>query len=451
MEAACPLDRLYMESTRRLDHKIWGIAWPAILSNISIPLLGLVDSAILGHLQSSQFLGAVAVGAALLSFLYWGFSFLRMGTTGMVARATGAGDHYRSILVLTRSALLALALSLLVILLHPMLLKFGLLLMSPDPELASLAYSYAQIRIFSAPAVLVTYTVVGWCIGRQDTRWPMLIVITTNLANIALDFLFVIGMGMNSDGAALATVIAEYLGCLIALLVVWKQAPLIQTSRLKRDLLIARAYSKLLTSNRHLFVRTMCLLFAFAFFTAAGESFGSDTLAANTLLIQLLMMAAYGMDGFAFAVEGLAGHCLGAADLPGFYAAVRRCALWTMVSAALVSLALLALETPLTLALTSIDSVRELMGEYFPWLIALPLLAAPSYLLDGVFIGSGETRYMMTTMLLCLMGVYLPLWYLTTNWHNQGLWLAFSTFNLARGISLFYCYRLISARSGWIA
>jgi MATE family multidrug resistance protein len=439
-----------MESTRRLDHKIWGIAWPAILSNISIPLLGIVDSAILGHLQSSQYLSAVAVGAALLSFFYWGFSFLRMGTTGMVARATGAGDEYSSILVLMRSGVLALALSALVILLHPVLLQLGLLLMSPDARLEHLAYSYAQIRIFSAPAVLVTYTVVGWCIGRQDTRWPMLIVISTNLTNIALDLLFVIGLGMNSDGAALATVLAEYLGCGLALLVVWLRAPIIDRARIKKDLLIASAYSKLLRSNRHLFIRTLCLLFTFAFFTAAGESFGSDTLAANTLMIQLLMMAAYGMDGFAFAVEGLAGHRLGAGDLAGFYAAVKRCTLWTAVSAALVSLALLALETPLVQVLTSINSVRELMREYFPWLIVLPLLAAPSYLLDGIFIGSAETRYMMYTMLLCLLGVFLPLWYLTACWQNHGLWLAFSAFNLARGISLYYCYRRISSRGAWL-
>jgi MATE family, multidrug efflux pump len=440
-----------MESKRRLDHKIWGIAWPAILSNCSIPLLGLVDSAILGHLDSSDYLSAVAVGAALLSFLYWGFSFLRMGTTGLVARAAGAGDHYGSILILARSAVLALVLALLVIAVHPVLLDLGLLLMSPDPALEPLAYSYAQIRITSAPAVLFTYTVVGWCIGRQDTRWPMLIVITTNLTNIALDFLFVVGMGMNSEGAALATVLAEYLGCAIALLVVWKRAPSINMGRIKEDLLIASAYSKLLVSNRHLFVRTMCLLFGFAFFTAAGESFGSDTLAANTLMIQLLMMAAYGMDGFAFAVEGLSGHRLGAGDLPGFYAAVRRCALWTMVSAALVSLALLLLQGPLVQVLTSLDSVRELMGEYFPWLIALPLLAAPSYLLDGVFIGSAETRYMMNTMLLSLLGIYLPLWYLTVPWQNHGLWLSFSLFNLARGFSLYYYYRQLSNNGGWLA
>ena len=179
----------YMENKKRLDHKIWGIAWPAILSNISIPIMGLVDAAILGHLGSTEYLGAVAIGSALLSFLYWGFSFLRMGTTGLVARAMGAGNPQQASLVLIQSAVLALILSAAVLLLYPLWLSAGFALMSPQLELQSLANSYASIRIYSAPAVLLTYTIVGWFIGRQDTRWPMLIVIVTNGANIGLDFL----------------------------------------------------------------------------------------------------------------------------------------------------------------------------------------------------------------------------------------------------------------------
>ncbi|WP_238946761.1 MATE family efflux transporter [Seongchinamella unica] len=433
-----------------MDHKIWGIAWPALLSNISIPLLGLVDSAILGHLDTSKYLSAVAVGAALLSFLYWGFSFLRMGTTGLVARAEGAGDILGSLLVLARSAVLAIGLSALVILFHQPLIALGLALMSPAPELQNLAQSYAGIRIASAPAVLVTYTVVGWFIGRQNTRWPMLIVVVTNLANIGLDFLLVLGLGLNSDGAALATVIAEYLGCAIALLAVYTQLPDLGGLRFKQHLMDVSAYKQLLNSNRHLFVRTVCLLFSFAFFTAQGENYGSQVLAANTLIMQLLMLASYGMDGFAFAAEGMAGQRLGGGDLPAFRRAVGRCALWTMVSALVLSLAFALLQPRLISVLTDINSVRELMSQYYPWLILLPLLAAPSYLLDGVFIGAAETRYMMSTMLLSVGLVYLPLWYLFAGLGNHGLWLAFAAFNLARGLSLFYWYRRLSREGGWL-
>lgn len=438
-----------MESLSKLDRKIWGIAGPAMLSHISIPLLGLVDSAILGHLGSSRYLAAVAVGSALLSFLYWGFSFLRMGTTGLVARAEGAGDTSSSVLTLFRSGVLSLLIALLLIAMHRPLIDLGLLLMSPQTDLLGLAASYSRIRIFSAPAVLLTYTVVGWFIGRQNTRWTLLIVLVTNLANVGLDFLLVLGLDMRSDGAALATVIAEYLGCLFALLAVAAQRLPVNRRTLKSGLLNVSAYSGLLRSNRHLFVRTVSLLFAFAFFTAQGDNLGAEVLAANTLMMHLLMMAAYGMDGFAFAAEGLSGQYLGAGDLAAFYRGVRRCALWTAIAAGVVSLGLLLLQPLLIASLSGIDSIKELMSGYFFWIVLLPPLAASAYLLDGVFIGAAETRYMMNTMLASLLLVYLPLWYLTRGWSNHGLWLAFSAFNVARGITLFYIFRRLSLRGAW--
>jgi len=439
-----------MGNTTRLDHTIWGIAWPAILSNISIPLLGLVDAAILGHLGTTDYLGAVAIGAALLSFLYWGFSFLRMGTTGLVAKAMGAGQGDQATLVLMRSAVLALALAIPVILLHPLWLRLGFTFMAPQPELLPLATSYASIRIFSAPAVLLTYTVIGWFIGRQNTRWPLVIVIITNAANIALDFLFIIGLGLHSDGAAMATLVAEYLGCAVALVAVWRTLG----HRPMRSLLVhlrdLQAYRQLLQSNRHLFVRTVSLLFSFAFFTALSDKLGKDTLAANTLMMQLMMLAAYGMDGFAFAAEGLSGTRLGARDLDGFFAAVGRCALWSAASAGAMSLFFLLFHTPLFAMLTNLTEVRLLMSNYYLWLVLLPLVAAPSYLLDGVFIGSAETRYMMTTMLFSVLLVYLPAWYLGRGWGNHGLWLAFTLFNASRGITLYYYYRQLTARGAWL-
>ncbi|PLW70863.1 MATE family efflux transporter [Pseudohalioglobus lutimaris] len=439
-----------MQSNKQLDHKIWGIAWPAILSNISIPMLGLVDSAILGHLDSSNYLGAVAIGAALLSFLYWGFSFLRMGTTGLVARAEGAGDNYRSILILARSSVLALGLAALILLCHQPLISLGLWLMAPDAELQPLTASYAGIRIYSAPAVLVTYTVVGWFIGRQDTRWPMVIVIITNLTNIALDFLLIMGLGLYSDGAAIATVCAEYLGCAIALFAVFRKLPPINWPDLAIDLTEANAYKHIMQSNRHLFVRTLCLLFSFAFFTAQGENLGTEVLAANTLMMQLMMMAAYGMDGFAFAAEGLCGQSLGAGQLQAFHRTVRRCALWTAIAAGTVSFSLWSLQLVLVDLLTGLDSVKELMLLYFPWLIVLPLAAGPSYLLDGIFIGAAETHYMMSTMLLSVSVIYLPLWYLTLGMGNHGLWLAFTAFNLARGLTLFYWFARLTREQRWL-
>lgn len=439
-----------MAKVRKLDHQIWDIAWPAILSNISIPLLGLVDTAILGHLGSTRYLGAVAIGGAILAFLYWGFSFLRMGTTGLVAKAMGAGERQQAFLVLAQSGLLALVLAMMVVVLHPAWLRLGLALMAPDEGIAELAHSYASIRIYSAPAVLLTYACVGWFIGRQDTRWPMLVVISTNATNIALDFLFIIGLGMNSDGAALATVVAEYLGCALALYGVWRNLPGRPDALFYQQLRSWAAYTGLLRNNRHLFVRTTCLLFSFAFFTSMGDKLGGTALAANTIMLQLLMLAAYSLDGFAYAAEALSGNRIGAGNLPGFYAVVRRCGLWCGLTAVLISASFLLFGPALMSLFTDMEEVQQVIARHHWWLVALPLVAAPSYLLDGVFIGTAQTRQMMLTMLFSTLVIYLPAWYLTRAWGNHGLWFAFTLFNGMRGISLQLCYQHMSHHSRWL-
>jgi MATE family multidrug resistance protein len=437
-----------MAALKSLDYKIWGIAWPAILANLSVPLLGLVDAAILGHLDSSRYLGAVALGAALLSFLYWGFGFLRMGTTGRVARALGAGSQARAERELGRAMWLALGLALAVWLAHPLWLDLGFALMAPDAELLPLAKEYTAIRIASAPAVLVTYAVVGWCIGRQDTRWPLAILLLTNLSNILLDFLLILGLGLASKGAALATLLAEYLGCGMALWVVQRQVPgwRREFPALLRE---PRDFLPLLHANRHLFLRTICLLGALAFFTAMGEKFGAATLAANALLMQLVMVTAYAMDGFAFAAEGLAGQRAGAGDNPGFTAAVERCALWCLATAAAMSLLFLLTGPWLFRQLTDLPAVLALLHHYGPWLILLPLVSAPAYLFDGIFIGTACTRDLMRSMLVSVGLVYLPTWYLTRDWGNSGLWLAFTLFSAARGFTLYRRFRRRQSAEGW--
>ncbi len=439
-----------MPRNSSLDHKIWQIAWPAILSNISVPLLGLVDTAILGHLDSTRYLGAVAIGASILSFLYWGFGFLRMGTTGLVARAVGAGDSGRELTVFLQSVILAAALSLAVIALHPLWLGLGIYLMAPGPELAPLTESYVSIRVFSAPAVLVTYAIVGWFIGRQDTRWPMVIAILTNLLNIGLDILFIIVLDMKSNGAAFATLLAEYVGCAVAIAAVIRQLDWSPMGLIRDQLVKLGAYTELLESNRYLFIRTMCLLFSFAFFTAMSTRLGQTTLAANTIMLQLMMLAAYGLDGFAFAAEGLSGNAAGAGDLARFHQAVRACWRWSLLTSTLISGSYV-LAAPILFPLfTPHPPVLAQLQIYLPWLVLMPLAAAPSYLLDGVFIGAARSRYMMHSMVICLALVYLPLWYLLQGMGNNGLWLAFTAFNAARGITLGWYFFHLGRRGLWL-
>jgi MATE family multidrug resistance protein len=437
---------------RSLDSKIWAIAWPAIVSNVSIPLLGLVDAALLGHLDSPDHLAAVAVGGAILSFLYWGFSFLRMGTTGEVARAMGSADEERALVALGRAALLALAIALLLLVLQGPLLHLGLAAMSPNADVGAIAGTYAGLRLLSAPAVLLTYTAVGWFIGRQNTRWPMLILIGTNLVNIVLDAVLILGFGLASTGAALATVSAEYLGLALAIAGLLRSGLPVLSSAARARMLDLAGLRSVLRSNSELFVRTLTLLFAFAFFTAAGEQLGTHVVAANAVMMQFLLFSAFALDGFAYAAEGLAGEALGRGDPAAFHRVTLRCALWSGAAAVVISGVILLGRPVLFPLLTNLPEVAAVMAAQGLWLVIMPMASAPSYLLDGVFVGAGATRAMMVTMVGSALAVYLPVWYLTRGMGmgNDGLWLAFLMFNAARGGSLAACYYLITRSDRWL-
>lgn len=444
-------DRISLMPIRTdLDRRIWHIAWPAILSNLSVPLLGIVDTALLGHLESTRYLGAAAIGASILSFVYWGFGFIRMGTTGLVARAVGAGDRVRELTAILQSLVLAFLIAVAVLVTFPLWCDIGLGLMNPGPAMEPWSASYLGIRIYSAPAALVTYAVVGWFIGHQNTRWPMAIVVFTNLLNVGLDVLFIWGLDLRSDGAAMATLIAEYAGCLLALWALSRRLDLSGWHRARVHLLRMSAYGELLTSNRNLFVRTVCLLFTFAFFTAMSTRMGEDMLAANTIILQLVLLTAYGLDGFTFAVEGLAGTAAGASDMRQFRRVVRGGTRWSLLAAAGFSLVFLAADPLLFPMFTDHAQVLAILGEHVGWLIALPLVAVWCYLFDGVFIGASRAHQMMTSMLFSVFAVYLPCWYLTQPLGNHGLWLSFLLFNAARGITLYGYYRHLHRTGGWL-
>lgn len=426
-----------------------------IISNISVPLLGIVDTAILGHLPQPQYLAAVAVGSSILAFIYWGFGFLRMGTTGLTAQAVGRRDLHRLRLIIFQSILLAAAIGLSVLLLSPVLIELGLAWVAPPAGSEQLAQQYLNIRIFSAPAVMINYAVIGWFIGRQNTRIPLLITVATNIANIILDLALIIGLGLNSEGAALATLLAEYGGCALALAALRRYT---HTRRAaggdtqpigRRELLHWPDFHHLIRVNRHLFIRTIALLASFAFFTAQGAAQGQTVLAANTILLQLLLLVAFGLDGFAHAAEALVGDAVGKRDAALFRRTCAQCGWWSLLTAAGFSLLYL-LAGPIILdAMTSISAVHSEAISHLPWLVALPLVAMASYLFDGIFIGATITAAMQTTMLLAVGLVYLPGWYLSQGWGNHGLWLAFLLFNGARGLFLAVVFRFYNRCGNW--
>lgn len=409
---------------------VLNVALPMILANVSVPLVGLADSAAVGHLDQPYSLAGVAVGATVFSVLFTALNFLRMGTTGLAAQAFGAGDDQAGRRALVQGLVVALVLALLLIACARPLEALALHLISPEPAVAEQAAAYFRIRIWCAPSTLALFVMTGWFIGRGDGRSPLAIVLTVNVVNIVLDFALVQGAGMTADGVALATLSAEYLGLAVG----WRLAVRAAPGRWWRH---ARhgGYRAYLALNLPLLVRTTALMFAFAFLTAMGARFGSAVLAANALLLNFLYFASYALDGFANAAESLVGRAVGARNDLLLRQAIRVSAQWT--AAVAVGLALLfALFGWLTIGLlTSQPILQGLAREYFPWLIAAPLVGCWAYLFDGVFVGATMNREMRDTMLFAVLAGYLPAWWLLRPFDNHGLWASFLVFLAARGLA----------------
>lgn len=432
------------------NKKVLAIALPMTAASISIPLLGLVDTAILGHLEQATYLAAVAAGSSVLTMLFWLFAFLRMGSTGLTARAWGAGNYNRCLELLAQSLLLALILGITLVTMQQPLLKAVLGLIKPSDEAYELAMEYCQIRIFAAPATLGTLCAVGWLLGLQRIRATLMLMLFTNLANIGLDFLFIVGLDMNSKGAAYASLTAELLGFGVALALISQHIREIDGSINWLHLKQWPRYQEFLRINRHLFFRTACLVFTMVFFTAQGARQGDVILAANAILMQLLLLVAYTQDGFAHAAESLAGHAIGRNNLPSFYQICVETTAWGIGISCVASLAYLLFPEAIIAIFTDLPAVSTTALTYWPWLIALPLLGVICFMADGIFIGSGKTRAMQDTMLMATFGVFLPLWFFTRHLGNHGLWIAYLSFLSIRSLSMGGMFAYYSWQKSWL-
>ncbi|MCD8521660.1 MAG: MATE family efflux transporter [Saccharospirillaceae bacterium] len=411
------------------QRRIWMLAWPIMLSNITVPLLGLADSAVLAHLPDPQHLGAVAIGAQLFTLLLWSFGFLRMGTTALTSRAAGAELPVQVIQSLQHSLWLVIPVCLLVMAVALIALPWLLPLMGGSDSVQSGAAEYLSIRLLSAPAVLAQYALTGWFIGLGNTRIPLLILTLVNSLNAALDYTFVFHLGMTSDGVALGSVLADYSGLAAALYFARRYG---LTSLGARPPLAS--LRPLLRINRHLFVRTLCLLLVFAFFTAQGARMGELMLAANALLITALLLISSALDGFAHATESLTGHSLGQSDAPLLRRTLILTAANMLLLASLLTL-MLWLTGPYLLSLmTNQPELLPQLQRYQHYLFWLPLVGVASYWLDGVFIGAQASAAMRNAMLAAALLVFLPVWWLTREWGNDGLWLAFCAFLIGRAL-----------------
>ncbi len=420
---------------------MWRIAAPMILSNVSVPLLGMVDTGVTGHLESPAYLGAVAIGGTIFTMLYMGMNFLRMGTTGIAAQSYGAGDNDGLRVSLGQALLVSLAIAALILTLQAPIAKLALALLGGDAETQRHAATYFYVRVWSAPGTLANFALVGWFLGTQNARVPLLIFLTINLTNIVLDLVFVVVLGMKVEGVALASVIAEYSGLAVggAFAVAalrnreghWPIARLTNLS----------AYGAFFSINANLFVRTMALLGTFAFITAQGARLGPAILAANAVLMNFQHLTSFGLDGLAHAAEALVGKAVGQKNEASLQHAVRLTLRWSLIFAAGFALVYMVAGGTIVRVLTDLPEVRATAMTYLPWLIASPLISVWCFLYDGVYVGMTRARDMRNIMLFSVLGVFLPAWFLTQDFGNHGLWFALMAFMASRGIGMHLGFR----------
>lgn len=417
---------------QKADHrKVFAIALPMIISNIAAPMLGLVDTAIIGHLPDAIYLSAVAIGAMAINFVYLLAVFLRMSTTGLAAQAFGADDLQQQQRHFVHGMLFAVLLGALILVAQPLILFLLWQLVAASDELRALATDYIQIRLWGAPAALTVLVVLGVLLGRQQARSAMLLVILTNAVNVVLDVILIIGLDMNVRGAAWASVGAEYSTAVLGLIWVCKslQLPLLSWPRPR----MAECYA-LLGINRDILVRSIVLQLCMAMMTAYASYYGATTVAANAVLMQFLMLISLGLDGIAYASEALLGQAKGQRDRQRMQHWFKLCLMWSTLFAVLYSLIFLLFGRAIIGLITNIPDVVSVATTYLPWLIVMPLLAHWSYLFDGVYIGLSQSKAMRDSMLLAAVLGFVPAWWLTLSWENHGLWFALCVFMLSRGV-----------------
>ena len=415
------------------DKQILHIALPSIVSNITVPLLGLIDVAITGHLGGAAYVGAIAVGGMLFNIIYWMFAFLRMGTSGMTAQAFGARNLTEVVNVLMRAVAVAVGMSGLLLCLQVPVRELALSIIDPSVEVAELARTYFNICVWGAPASLLLFVLTGWFLGMQNSKAPMAMAIIQNVANILLSLVLVYGLEMKIEGVATGTVAAQYVGLTAGLIM------LLRYSRLKKYIQRAKIFTRqslarFFMLNKDIFFRTLCLIFVHFYFISAGSSQGDTALAVNTLIMQLYLLYSYIMDGFAFAGEALVGKAIGARSYPIYISTVKRLFVWGTIMMLLFTLVYFLFGEQFLAILTDDPSVLEASKEYHWWTLLLPLSGMAAFIWDGIYIGATATKGMLLSMAAGMVTFFLMHYFLSPYLGNHALWLAFNGYMFMRGI-----------------
>ncbi len=417
-----------------MNKRILKLALPNIISNITVPLLGLVDISMMGHLDSVKYLGAIALGSSVFSFIYMTFGFLRMSTSGFTAQAYGQRDFSASINWLSRAILLALIAGFTLILFQIPIKWAAFKLLEANRETEQLAVQYFLIRIWAAPATISLYALTGWFIGMQNAKTPMFTAVFINLVNIGANVFFVFVADMKSDGVALGTVIAQYSGLLLSILILKKfYGKLFRYFKLKNIMQI-QALLKFVKVNTDIFIRTLCLISVVTFFTYASAQMGDNILAVNTLLLQFFLFFSYLTDGFSYAAEALSGSFYGADNIRKLKLSVKYIFIWGGGTAVLFSFLYLIFFQNILYLLTDNLAIINLAVEYKFWIIILPLASFAAFVWDGIYIGLTASDAMRNTMLLA-SALFFLLWFsLKSDFENNALWFSMLVFLGARGL-----------------
>jgi multidrug resistance protein, MATE family len=415
--------------------RVFLLAIPLILSNLTQPLLSTVDTILSGHLPSPAVLGGVAVGGIFFNSIYWTFGFLRMATTGLVAQSHGAGDQDQLMHHFGRALLTAFLIGALILALQRPLISISLALLGATSEVHRNALVYCSIRIWSAPAALANYAILGYLLGRQRARAALLLQATINVVNVALALTLVLWRHWAVAGIATATMSAEWIGCFLGFALLLADGTRLGHVRWS-ELIDGDSLRRLFALNRDIFLRTLSLVAAYAWFTRTGARSGNAVLAANAVLINFLWIAGYGLDGFANATEALVGEAIGARRVADFRAVLKASSVSAFTVAAALSFLYLVFGRNIIAIFTNQEAIRSLAGQYLPWLIVLPLVAVWSFLLDGVFIGATCAQELRDSMLISLAGYLGLAILLTARFGNHGLWCAMLAFMALRAVTL---------------
>jgi MATE family multidrug resistance protein len=435
---------MQIDSTSLSHKRVLGVAVPIVLANVTIPILGVVDTAVVGQLGQAAPIGAVGIGAIIITAIYWLFGFLRMGTTGLTAQAIGSGQKSETSALLVRGLIIGFVSGLILIVSQVPLFFCALQLSPASIEVEGMAQQYLNIRVYSAPAAIAIFGITGWLIAKEKTRSVLFLQIFINGINIILDLVFVLKLGWGVEGVAIATLIAEWLGLIFGL---WLAQEAFQNGYWRNWVQIfdRSRLLKMAKVNRDIMIRSVLLEIGIVSFLFLGSSFDDATLAANQVLLQFLNITAYALDGFAFAAEALVGQALGAKNRALFRKSAIMTSQWGVGSVILMVFAFFVFSDNIIKLMTTAEDVRAVCHEYLPWMILAPLVGVAAWMLDGIFIGATRTIDMRNMMFVSFAVYLIALAVLLPRYGNHGLWASLIVFSIARGVTLGFKYPSLEA------